>query len=226
MIAVFLHRILTKASRFPQLASSCMSESKKLKFDNREMSSKAKQVTERLVWVDLEMSGLDINKEHILEMACLVTDADLNLLASGPNLIIHQPDEVLDGMGEWCTKQHGESGLTAAVRASEISLQQAEQQMLDFVKEYTKPGRAALAGNSVHADREFLKKYMPAFTEHLHYRIVDVSTVKELCRRWYPREFNEAPKKGLSHRALDDIQESIKELQYYRNTIFKAKNTD
>jgi len=225
MLLALAPRLLYTLSRLPHSARTHMADAKKPKLDieKREMSSKAKVKSERLVWVDLEMSGLDINKEHIIEMACIITDADLNLLAQGPNLIIHQPDSVLDAMDEWNTTHHGQSGLTASVRASQISLQQAEVQMLDFVKEHTKPGKAPLAGNSVHADREFLKKYMPDFIQHLHYRIVDVSTIKELCRRWYPREFSEAPKKGLAHRALDDIQESIKELQYYKKTIFKDK---
>ncbi|WAR01003.1 ORN-like protein [Mya arenaria] len=147
-----------------------------------------------------EMSGLDVNKEHILEMACLVTDQDLNIIAECEDLVIHQPPTVLDNMGEWCKEHHGKSGLTEAVRRSQISLMEAEDRMLRFVKEHTLPGSAPLAGNSVHADRTFLVKYMPRFTQHLHYRIVDVSTVKELSRRWYPSEFSRAPKKKLSHR--------------------------
>ncbi|XP_052794148.1 oligoribonuclease, mitochondrial-like isoform X2 [Mya arenaria] len=169
------------------------------------------------------MSGLDVNKEHILEMACLVTDQDLNIIAECEDLVIHQPPTVLDNMGEWCKEHHGKSGLTEAVRRSQISLMEAEDRMLRFVKEHTLPGSAPLAGNSVHADRTFLVKYMPRFTQHLHYRIVDVSTVKELSRRWYPSEFSRAPKKKLSHRALDDIKESIEELNYYRQNIFKMK---
>lgn len=176
---------------------------------------------ERLVWVDLEMSGLDIEKEHILEMACLVTDGQLNIIAEGPSLIIHQPDSVLDAMGEWCTKHHGESGLTEAVRKSDISLAAAEHQMLDFIQKHTSPKAAILSGNSVHADKVFLDKFMPSFMAHLHYRIVDVSTVKELCRRWYPEEYKKAPPKAGAHRALDDIKESIEELKYYKTTIFK-----
>uniref|UniRef100_A0A8C4YKU2 Exonuclease domain-containing protein n=1 Tax=Gopherus evgoodei TaxID=1825980 RepID=A0A8C4YKU2_9SAUR len=154
----------------------------------------------RMVWVDLEMTGLDIEKDQIIEMACLITDSDLNILAEGPNLIINQPDELLDGMSEWCKEHHGKH---------------AEYEFLSFVRQQTPPGLCPLAGNSVHADKK-----------HLHYRIIDVSTVKELCRRWYPEEFEFAPKKVASHRALDDIRESVKELQFYRNSIFKRKTDE
>uniref|UniRef100_A0A8D2L1N7 RNA-binding protein 7 n=1 Tax=Varanus komodoensis TaxID=61221 RepID=A0A8D2L1N7_VARKO len=151
------------------------------------------------------MTGLDIEKDQIIEMACLITDSDLNILAEGPNLIINQPDELLDSMSEWCKEHHGKSGLTKAVRESTISLRQAEYEFLSFVRQQTPPGLCPLAGNSVHADKKFLDKHMPQFMKHLHYRIIDVSTVKELCR------------------ALDDIRESIKELRFYRNSIFKRK---
>ncbi|XP_064896197.1 oligoribonuclease, mitochondrial isoform X1 [Columba livia] len=154
---------------------------------------------QRMVWVDLEMTGLDVEKDQILEMACLITDCDLNVLAEGPNLIINQPDELLDGMSEWCKEHHGKSGLTKAVKESKISLQQAEYEFLSFVRQQTPPGLCPLAGNSVHADKKFLDKYMPQFMRHLHYRIIDVSTVKELCRRWYPEEYEFAPKKAASH---------------------------
>lgn len=177
--------------------------------------------SKRFVWVDLEMSGLDVEKEHILEMACLVTDTDLNVVAEGPNLVINQPDEVLNNMGEWCTQHHGESGLTEAVRKSDVSLKQAENKMLNFIKEHTSERTALLAGNTIHVDRMFLNKYMPNFLNHLHYRILDVSTVKELCRHWYPEEIKKAPQKKISHRALDDIKESIRELEFYKGAIFK-----
>ncbi|XP_032283863.1 oligoribonuclease, mitochondrial isoform X2 [Phoca vitulina] len=157
-------------------------------------------MAQRMVWVDLEMTGLDIEKDQIIEMACLITDSDLNILA--------------------------ESGLTKAVKESTMTLQQAEYEFLSFVRQQTPPGLCPLAGNSVHADKKFLDKYMPQFMKHLHYRIIDVSTVKELCRRWYPEEYEFAPKKAASHRALDDISESIKELQFYRNNIFKKKTDE
>ncbi|XP_072281548.1 oligoribonuclease, mitochondrial [Pyxicephalus adspersus] len=184
----------------------------------RKMSQSMEQ---RMVWVDLEMTGLDIKKDHIIEMACLITDHELNIIAEGPNLIIKQPDELLDGMSDWCKQHHGKSGLTQAVRDSKISLPQAEYEFLSFIRQNTPPGVCPLAGNSVHVDKVFLNKYMPQFMRHLHYRIVDVSTLKELCRRWYPVEYERAPKKQCSHRALDDITESIKELKFYRENIFK-----
>lgn len=188
--------------------------------------SAKKSRRERLVWIDCEMSGLDVHKEHLLEVACIVTDAELITVAEGPNVIIHQPDTVLDSMGEWCTEQHGRTGLTQAVRDSKVSLRDAEQQLVEFVRQHVNTGTAPLAGNTVHADKQFLDKYMPELMGELHYRIVDVSTVKELCRRWYGREFSEAPKKSLSHRALDDIRESIAELKYYREAIFKKTDND
>ncbi|XP_029925640.1 small fragment nuclease [Myripristis murdjan] len=179
-------------------------------------------MSQRMVWVDLEMTGLDIEKDHIIEMACIITDSELNILAEGPNLIINQSDELLDGMSDWCKEHHGKSGLTQAVRDSKISLQQAEYEFLSFIRQHTPPGQCPLAGNSVHADKKFLDKYMPQFMYHLHYRIIDVSTIKELCRRWFPEEYKMAPQKKASHRALDDIRESIRELQFYRANVFKS----
>uniref|UniRef100_A0A6I8NKT7 Oligoribonuclease, mitochondrial n=1 Tax=Ornithorhynchus anatinus TaxID=9258 RepID=A0A6I8NKT7_ORNAN len=185
------------------------------------------KVTEELLFeLFHQMTGLDIEKDQIIEMACLITDSDLNILAKGPNLIIKQPDELLDSMSEWCKEHHGKSGLTKAVKESTITLQQAEYEFLSFVRQQTPPGLCPLAGNSVHADKKFLDKYMPQFMKHLHYRIIDVSTVKELCRRWYPEDYEFAQKKTASHRALDDISESIKELQFYRNSIFKRKTEE
>lgn len=174
-----------------------------------------------MVWVDLEMTGLDIEKEVIMEMACVITDKDLNIIAESDDKIIKVDDEKLDKMGEWCQRQHGHSGLTEACRKSETSLTQAEDAMVKFVESHV-PGKCCpLAGNSVHADKKFLDKFMPKFMNHLHYRIVDVSTLKELARRWYPNEYKKAPKKGGSHRARDDILESIEELKYYQRALFK-----
>ncbi|XP_076875405.1 small fragment nuclease [Brachyhypopomus gauderio] len=198
----------------------------KSKLRGRTMSacvSAADDMTRRMVWVDLEMTGLDIEKDQIIEMACIITDSDLNILAEGPNLIINQPNELLDSMSDWCKEHHGTSGLTQAVRDSRISLQQAEYEFLSFVRLHTPPGHCPLAGNSVHADKRFLDKFMPQFMRHLHYRIIDVSTLKELCRRWYPEDYKLAPQKRASHRALDDIHESIKELKYYRANVFKTE---
>lgn len=194
--------------------------------DTSSSSVSSAAMSQRMVWVDLEMTGLDIEKDQIIEMACIITDSDLNVLAEGPNLIIKQPDELLDGMSDWCKEHHGKSGLTQAVRNSQITLELAEYEFLSFVRQHTPPGQCPLAGNSVHADKRFLDKYMPQFMYHLHYRIVDVSTVKELCRRWFPGEYKMAPQKRASHRALDDIQESIKELQFYRANIFKSTSDE
>ncbi|TPX36025.1 hypothetical protein SmJEL517_g01774 [Synchytrium microbalum] len=172
---------------------------------------------------DVPMTGLDVNTEHIIEIAVIITDADLNIVAEGPNIIVHQPKSVMDAMGEWCTKQHGESGLTASVLASPTSTSEAESQIIAFLESNHVPkGKLPLAGNTVHADKAFLKKEMPKLVDFLHYRIVDVSTVKELTRRWYPDVFGGAPQKAFTHRALDDIKESIGELAYYKKHAFKA----
>lgn len=171
-----------------------------------------------LVWIDLEMSGLDPDQCTILEIATIVTDGELEILEEGPDLVIHQPDSVLEAMDEWCTKHHAESGLTQQVRDSSISLAEAEAQTLEFVTRHTQPGSSPLCGNSVWQDRRFLHKYMPRLDAHLHYRLIDVSSIKELARRWYP-ELRVPPKQNL-HRALDDIRASIAELRFYRETIF------
>ncbi|XP_071515617.1 oligoribonuclease, mitochondrial [Panulirus ornatus] len=186
-----------------------------------EVPVKVPRLSERLVWVDLEMTGLNIEKEEIMEAAVIVTDSELNIVAEGPNLILKVDDKVLDSMNNWCKEHHGKSGLTEGCRKSTTSLSAAEDQLLQFVTQHTEKGKAPLAGNSVHADKKFLDKFMPKLMKHLHYRIVDVSTIKELCRRWYPEEFVASPTKKLSHRALDDIKESIEELKYYKSTIFK-----
>lgn len=174
----------------------------------------------RMVWVDLEMTGLNVDTDKIIEIACIVTDSQLNVIAEGPHLIIHESDDLLSGMDEWCQEHHGASGLTKAVKESTISTKDAEDEVLAFVKKYTPPKVCPLAGNSVHVDKKFLDKYMPRFSDHLHYRITDVSTVKELCKRWYPDIYNGAPVKLGTHRAMEDIMESIKELKYYKNNIF------
>ncbi|KAN0053007.1 hypothetical protein ACTA71_012488 [Dictyostelium dimigraforme] len=180
--------------------------------------------SKRMVWVDLEMTGLDISKDVILEMAIVITDAELNVIEKGPNLVIHRSEEVLKNMNDWCIEHHGKdftkrSGLTEDVRNSKISLEEAEKIMLEFVRKHTDKGICPLAGNTVHEDRRFLLKEMPTFAEHLHYRIIDVSTIKELSRRWYP--YIPSPKKVCGHRALQDIEESIEELKSYRVTVFK-----
>jgi oligoribonuclease len=172
-----------------------------------------------LVWMDLEMSGLDPDHCTILEIATIITDAELRIIAEGPDLVIHHDDAVLDAMDEWCTKHHGASGLTAAVKASTLSLADAEAQTLAFVAEHCAPRSSPLCGNTIWQDRRFLVRYMPSLDAHLHYRLVDVSTIKELSRRWYPDV--KAPPKSESHRALDDIRESIAELAFYRASVFR-----
>ena len=176
-------------------------------------------VSAPLVWIDMEMSGLDPETCQILEIATIMTTGDLEIIAEGPELVVHQPDAVLDAMDEWNTRHHGESGLTAAVRASTIDVAEAEERTLAFIAEHTKVRTSPLCGNSVWQDRRFLVRYMPRIDTFLHYRIVDVSSIKELARRWYPGY--EPPNKGKSHRALDDIRESIEELRFYRQTLFK-----
>jgi len=172
--------------------------------------------------MDLEMSGLDPDRERILEIATLVTDAELEILGEGPELVIHQPDALLEAMDEWNTQHHGASGLTDKVRASTVTEAEAQEQTLAFLREHTQARVAPLAGNSVHQDRLFLARYMPELHDFLHYRNCDVSTIKELARRWAPAVFEARPKKKGSHRALDDIRESIEELRYYRERFFVA----
>lgn len=173
-----------------------------------------------LIWIDLEMSGLEPERCAILEIATIITDGDLEVLGEGPDLVIYQEDPVLTAMDAWCTRQHGESGLTAAVQASKLSLAEAEAQTLEFIGRHCTAGSSPLCGNSIGHDRRFIIAHMPRLTAFLHYRSIDVSSVKELARRWYPEALAGAPAKGESHRALDDIRESIAELRYYRSQIF------
>lgn len=187
----------------------------------RTMAKTTLATKHRIIWMDLEMTGLDDTKDKILEAACLVTDGDLNLVAEGPNLIIYQPDTVLDAMGEWCKKTHRESGLTEACRNSKISIEDAQEQILNFVELHTNPGECPLAGNSIGEDKRFLYRYMPKLVNHLHYRIIDVSTIKELGKRWYPDAMKNVPKKSLNHRAMEDIKESLAELCFYKANLLK-----
>jgi oligoribonuclease len=176
-----------------------------------------------LIWLDMEMTGLDPDREHVLEIATLVTNTELEVLAEGPDLVVHQPDAILDGMGEWCREHHGKSGLTAASRASTITLAEAEQRTLEFLARYCQPGGSPLCGNTIGQDRRFLVRHMPALERFVHYRSIDVSTIKELCRRWYPA-LPSYPK-AETHRALDDIRESLGELRYYRERVFQPFQT-
>lgn len=176
-----------------------------------------------LIWIDLEMTGLDPDSDVIIEIATLVTDADLNILAEGPVYAIHQADEILAGMDEWNTNQHGKSGLTARVRASDISLAQAEADTLAFLEHWVPRGKSPICGNSICQDRRFLVRGMPALERYFHYRNLDVSTVKELARRWKPAALASLKKSG-NHLALDDIKDSIHELRHYRETFFNLKD--
>ena len=172
---------------------------------------------DRLVWIDLEMTGLDPKKCTIVEIATIVTNSNLDLIEEGPNLVIHQPEEALATMNDYVRSLHTRSGLLDQIRASSVTLQDATEQTLAFIKKHVPTGIVPLCGNSVWKDREFLDAYMPQVAAQLHYRMIDVSTLKELVRRWCPRR--EAPKKKETHRALDDIRESIQELAHYR-TLF------
>ncbi|RMH03799.1 MAG: oligoribonuclease [Planctomycetota bacterium] len=175
----------------------------------------------RLVWIDLEMTGLDPERDRILEIATLVTDDQLEIVAEGPDLVIHQPDELLAAMDEWNTSHHGASGLTEAARRSTLDEAEAERRTLEFLRRHVEPGASPLCGNTVHQDRRFLRRAMPELDAFLHYRIIDVSTVKELARRWYPEEYAAAPAKEGGHRALEDIRESVAELRWWRERVFR-----
>lgn len=177
-------------------------------------------MTETLVWIDCEMTGLSLQHDALVEVAALVTDFDLNILGDGVDLVIKPPAAALAQMNEFVTKMHTDSGLLTELDAG-LTLAEAEQQVLTYVRAHVpEAGKAALAGNSVSTDRAFLARDMPELERWLHYRIVDVSSIKELARRWYPRTYFAAPAKAGSHRALADIHESIDELRYYRRAIF------
>lgn len=172
-----------------------------------------------LVWIDMEMTGLDPETCKVLEIATIVTDPQLNVLAEGPVIAVHQPDSILDAMDEWCTKTHGESGLTERCQQSHISEAQAAEQTIAFLQDYVDPGKSPLCGNTIGQDRRFMVKYMPELEAYFHYRSIDVSTIKELTRRWKPDALEGFTKKGM-HLALDDIRESIEELKFYREKVF------
>jgi oligoribonuclease len=176
---------------------------------------------DRLVWVDCEMTGLDLGSDLLIEVAALVTDSELNVLGEGVDLVIGATKDELARMPDVVREMHRSSGLTEEVLASTVTLQQAEERVLAYVKEHVpEPKKAPLCGNSIATDRGFLARDMPALDAWLHYRMVDVSSVKELARRWYPRAYFNAPKKGGGHRALADIRESVQELAYYRSVVF------
>jgi oligoribonuclease len=180
-------------------------------------------VNDLLVWVDCEMTGLNLDRDALIEVAALVTDPDLNVLGDGVDLVIHAEESLLGGMVEIVREMHDKSGLTDAVRSSTVTLAEAEDMVMEYVTSFvTEPNTAPLCGNSIATDRAFLARDMPRFDAYLHYRMIDVSSIKELCRRWFPRTYFGQPPKGLAHRALADIRESIRELEYYRRTVFVA----
>jgi len=174
-----------------------------------------------LAWIDLEMTGLDADRHVILEIAALVTDDELTIVAEGPDLVVHAPAEALDAMDAVVVKMHGDSGLRTEVEASTMSLEQAGVAVLEFLRQHLpEAGTVPLCGNSIATDRRFLARHLPEVDAWFHYRSIDVSTVKELCRRWYPQAYKAAPTKASGHRALDDIRESVAELAFYRSAIF------
>lgn len=178
-----------------------------------------------LVWIDLEMTGLDPERERIIEVATLITDGDLNLIAEGPVLAVHQADSLLEGMDDWNQKTHGESGLVARVKESTIDTAEAQRQTLDFLKAHVAPGSSPMCGNSVHQDRRFLEREMPELLDFFHYRNLDVSTLKELAKRWNPGALAGFQKRN-THQALDDIRESLAELAHYRTTFLRLAGSE
>jgi len=182
--------------------------------------NKMSQHAENLIWIDLEMTGLDTFNDVIIEIATIITDKQLNTLAEGPIIAIHQADTTLEAMDEWNTKQHGHSGLIQRVKDSVYTASEAEQQTLDFIKQYVPDGQSPMCGNSICQDRRFMARLMPDLEAYFHYRNLDVSTLKELAQRWQPEILTQFEKKG-SHLAMDDIRESIAEMRFYRQHILK-----
>ena len=182
-----------------------------------------RSLTDRIVWVDCEMTGLDLGRDALVEVAALVTDFELNQLGDGVDLVIRPPEEALTQMDDFVRQMHTTSGLIDEL-AEGVSLEQAESAVLDYVREWVpEPRKAPLGGNTVGTDRGFLARDMPALEAHLHYRVIDVSSIKELARRWFPRAYFAAPAKNGGHRALADIRESVAELRYYREAVFQAR---
>lgn len=179
---------------------------------------------ENLIWIDLEMTGLNPDVDKIIEIATLVTDSHLNVVAEGPNLAVFQPDEILDTMDEWNTKTHTGSGLVKRVKESKITDREAERQTLAFLKQFVKEKSSPMCGNTICQDRRFLNRYMPELEAFFHYRHLDVSTIKELAKRWEPKIYNNFNKEA-KHLAMDDIKESVDELKYYREHFFKINDT-
>lgn len=188
---------------------------------SEESSKNSKQTDNKIIWIDLEMTGLNDQTDVILEIACIVTTGNLEIIAHGPNIVIKQPDALLGKMDKWCTSTHTKSGLIEKVRNSTVSVEEAEQQVLAFLREHCQEGKSPLGGNSVWMDRLFMMRWMPRLAKFLHYRTIDVSTIKELAKSWYSKEASLKFKKNNKHRALDDIVESIEELKCYRQHFFK-----
>ena len=177
---------------------------------------------DNLIWIDLEMTGLEPETDRIIEIATIVTDSDLNVLAEGPVIAVHQPDSVLAGMDEWCVRTHGESGLTQRVRDSKISEAEAERMTIEFLQQYVDAGVSPMCGNSIGQDRRFLVRYMKDLEKYFHYRNLDVSTLKELARRWRPDVYKSLAKRS-SHLALEDIRDSVAELKHYREHFLRLQ---
>jgi oligoribonuclease len=179
------------------------------------------ETPDRLAWLDLEMTGLDVARHVIVELAVLVTDADLEPLDDGLDVVIHQPRDALTQMDDYVREMHTRSGLLPAIEASDVTLEQAGGRAIEYLRSHVAAGVAPLCGNSIGVDRRFLHSQLPVLDEYLHYRSIDVSSLKELCRRWYPDVYRKRPGKKETHRALDDVLESIAELRYYRETILR-----
>jgi oligoribonuclease len=192
---------------------------------NQEISQSKSQKDKNLIWIDLEMTGLDTQQDEIIEIATIVTDSELNILAEGPMLAIHQSDEIMAGMDEWNTKQHGGSGLTQRVAESTLSEADAESQTIAFLEQYVSKGKSPMCGNSICQDRRFLARCMPELEDFFHYRNLDVSSLKELAVRWSPK-ITKGFVKNSSHLAMDDTRDSINELKYYREHFIKLPETE
>ncbi|XP_016837517.1 oligoribonuclease [Nasonia vitripennis] len=180
----------------------------------------------RIVWIDMEMTGLAVESDRILEVACLITDENLNIVSDEFHQVLHQSDDELARMNEWCQEHHTKSGLVEASKKSQEDERSVDKSLYNFLNKYIPKGRCPMAGNSVYMDRLFLRKYMPTSNEYMHYRIIDVSSIKEVVRRWKPEVHDAAPKKERNHRSLDDIRESISELDFYRKNVFNANSND
>jgi oligoribonuclease len=206
----------------PSSPSSCRGQVTAVNGSVNAVAEAEGSADDRLVWIDLEMTGLDLERHRIVELAVLVTDAQLELLDDGLDLVVHQPPDVLAEMDDVVRKMHTKSGLLAEIERSSLTLEEAGKQAIEYIAQFVpKPGTAPLCGNSIGVDRRFLDRYLPELDRSLHYRSIDVSSIKELCRRWYPEVYKKRPSKTEAHRALDDIRESVAELRYYRETIMR-----